>query len=127
MYTLPSDTITSPNWPFKYDDNMDCTYIIDVPNGVNIRISFEIFELETAVSRDGDVLYYGPGKIADISTAEGALSGYIKPDPIYMETGAMWLRFKSDERLTLNGFKLNYVATTSKFKTLCFLSGICCL
>ena len=115
MYTLPSAIITSPNWPRKYDNNMDCTYIIDVPNGIAISLTFETFDLETDSGiRDGDVLYYGMGDNADTSKADGELSGYTIPDSIYMETGTMWLRFISNSIKTFTGFRLNYVVTSSK-------------
>ena len=94
---------------------MDCTYIIDVPNGEAISLSFDTFELETDTGiRDGDVLYYGVGDIADTSKADGALSGYTIPASIYMEAGTMWLRFISNSIKTFTGFRLDYVATTSK-------------
>ena len=40
--------ITSPGYPRNYDNNITLTWLIQVPEGLRIEITFDIFELELA-------------------------------------------------------------------------------
>ena len=37
----PPGYITSPNYPENYPQNMDCVWVITVPNGESVQIDFE--------------------------------------------------------------------------------------
>lgn len=37
----PPGYITSPNYPQNYPQNIDCTWVIIVPNGEAVQIDFE--------------------------------------------------------------------------------------
>ena len=45
--------ITSPGYPRNYGNNINLTWLIQVPKGLSIEIRFEIFELELASSFAG--------------------------------------------------------------------------
>ena len=44
--------ITSPGYPRNYDNNNYLTWLIQVPEGLRIEITFEVFELELASGID---------------------------------------------------------------------------
>ena len=72
----------------------------------SITITFEDFLLEL----NFDYLYYGTGIDADVSKAEGCITGYELPVPLTLTSGVVWLRFQSDKNAPYRGFLLNWVA-----------------
>ena len=44
--------ITSPRYPRNYDNNINLTWLIQVPEGLRIEIRFDSFELELASGID---------------------------------------------------------------------------
>lgn len=42
----PPGYITSPNYPSNYPQNIDCVWIIMVPNGEAVQLDFEDFYIE---------------------------------------------------------------------------------
>lgn len=38
--------ITSPNYPSDYPQNIDCVWIVMVPNGESVQLDFEDFYIE---------------------------------------------------------------------------------
>ena len=49
--------ITSPGYPRNYNNNIDMTWLIQVPEGLSIEIRFEVFELELASGIDQSCRY----------------------------------------------------------------------
>ena len=49
--------ITSPGYPRHYDNNTNLTWLIQVPEGLRIEITFETFELELASGIDQSCRY----------------------------------------------------------------------
>ena len=49
--------ITSPGYPRNYDNNNYLTWLIQVPEGLRIEITFETFELELASGIDQSCRY----------------------------------------------------------------------
>lgn len=45
-FTNARGYITSPYYPLKYDDNMNCTYLINVVGMSTVTLSFRVFDLE---------------------------------------------------------------------------------
>ena len=43
---ITTGTVTSPHYPDNYPDNVDVTTVITGPEGTNIRITFDDFQLE---------------------------------------------------------------------------------
>lgn len=37
----PPGYITSPNYPQNYPQNIDCVWVVTVPNGESVRLDFE--------------------------------------------------------------------------------------
>jgi len=41
-----NNTLTSPGYPDRYPNNMDCYYSLPIPNGMAMRITFHEFNVE---------------------------------------------------------------------------------
>uniref|UniRef100_A0A8B9F3C4 CUB and sushi domain-containing protein 3-like protein n=1 Tax=Amazona collaria TaxID=241587 RepID=A0A8B9F3C4_9PSIT len=130
----PGGTFTSPNFPFQYDSNAQCVWVITaintnkvnnccdtsicslsgqykpsgifIPNGKNvIQINFEEFDLEIGY----DTLTIGDGgEVGDPKTVLQVLTGSFVPDLIVSMSNQMWLHLQTDESVGSIGFKVNY-------------------
>nr|XP_034980310.1 CUB and sushi domain-containing protein 3-like [Zootoca vivipara] len=102
----PGGTFTSPNFPFQYDSNAQCVWVITAtnPNKV-IQINFEEFDLEIGY----DTLTIGDGgEVGDPRTVLQVLTGSFVPDLIVSMNNQMWLHLQTDESVGSIGFKVNY-------------------
>ncbi|KAM4028719.1 CUB and sushi domain-containing protein 3 isoform 7-T7 [Anomaloglossus baeobatrachus] len=102
----PGGTFTSPNFPFQYDSNAQCVWVITAenPNKV-IQINFEEFDLEIGY----DTLTIGDGgEVGDPKTVLHQLSGSFVPDLIVSINNQMWLHLQTDDSIGSIGFKVNY-------------------
>uniref|UniRef100_A0A8C6YAA3 CUB and Sushi multiple domains 3 n=1 Tax=Naja naja TaxID=35670 RepID=A0A8C6YAA3_NAJNA len=102
----PGGTFTSPNFPFQYDSNAQCVWVITAinPNKV-IQINFEEFDLEIGY----DTLTIGDGgEVGDPRTVLQVLTGSFVPDLIVSMNNQMWLHLQTDESVGSVGFKVNY-------------------
>ena len=41
-----NSTLKSPGYPNNYQNNMDCVYLIPIPQGTTMNISFDDFDIE---------------------------------------------------------------------------------
>ena len=107
---------TSPNYPFNYPNSKTCRWIISVPEGYRVKLSFQVFLLETCIVPSlctCDHVEVRDGKDGD-SPKLGKYCGNKTPDPIYSTGRFMWIEFKSDSRTTDTGFRATYTSE-SKF------------
>ncbi|XP_072007404.1 CUB and sushi domain-containing protein 3 isoform X6 [Engystomops pustulosus] len=102
----PSGTFTSPNFPFQYDSNAQCVWVITAENSNKvIQINFEEFDLEIGY----DTLTIGDGgEVGDPKTVLHQLSGSFVPDLIVSMKNQMWLHLQTDDSIGSIGFKVNY-------------------
>uniref|UniRef100_A0A8D0PNP1 CUB and Sushi multiple domains 3 n=1 Tax=Sus scrofa TaxID=9823 RepID=A0A8D0PNP1_PIG len=102
----PSGTFTSPNFPFQYDSNAQCVWVITAVNTNKvIQINFEEFDLEIGY----DTLTIGDGgEVGDPRTVLQVLTGSFVPDLIVSMSSQMWLHLQTDESVGSVGFKVNY-------------------
>ncbi|XP_075681928.1 CUB and sushi domain-containing protein 3 isoform X5 [Rhinoderma darwinii] len=102
----PSGTFTSPNFPFQYDSNAQCVWVITAENSNKvIQINFEEFDLEIGY----DTLTIGDGgEVGDPKTVLHQLSGSFVPDLIVSINNQMWLHLQTDDSIGSIGFKVNY-------------------
>lgn len=101
--TLFDGTLSSPNWPKKYDAKEKCHWTILAPPEFHIELTFESFKLEyhkscrmdrVEVHHDGHGFY---------------LCGSGTPKQTFISTEPkMELFFQSDEAQNFNGFRANY-------------------
>ncbi|NXB58859.1 CSMD3 protein, partial [Struthidea cinerea] len=102
----PGGTFTSPNFPFQYDSNAQCVWVITAINTNKvIQINFEEFDLEIGY----DTLTIGDGgEVGDPKTVLQVLTGSFVPDLIVSMSNQMWLHLQTDESVGSIGFKVNY-------------------
>lgn len=109
-------SFTSPNFPAKYDNNLDCIYSVEVPRG-RIRVEFESFDVEGRMpvclddylevrETRGNVVY----SERDQNTAAlRKFCGQENPELIYSTLNSyFWFHFKSNSFRTRSGFKATY-------------------
>ncbi|KAF7648099.1 hypothetical protein LDENG_00162070 [Lucifuga dentata] len=108
----PPGYITSPNYPSNYPQNIDCTWVIRVPNGEAVQIDFEDeFYIEPTSSCSYDYLELRDGSTSNADPI-ARLCGNTLP-PTQRSTGtSMFLRFRTDTSVTHKGFKAKYSIAT---------------
>uniref|UniRef100_A0A8C3RWC7 Uncharacterized protein n=1 Tax=Chelydra serpentina TaxID=8475 RepID=A0A8C3RWC7_CHESE len=122
-------TFTSPNFPFQYDSNAQCVWVISAinPNKVSMLHNLQSdshcwlchigssrglclpypfkFDLEIGY----DTLTIGDGgEVGDPKTVLQVLTGSFVPDLIVSMNSQMWLHLQTDESVGSIGFKVNY-------------------
>ncbi|XP_019613603.1 PREDICTED: bone morphogenetic protein 1-like [Branchiostoma belcheri] len=102
----PDGSVTSPNYPENYKPDQTCGWLITVPEGSSVRLTFDSFHVE-----DGyDYLYIYDGD-SDSATELQKLTGELSIDPITSTSNKMFVKFDSDESETTQGFQVSYTAT----------------
>ena len=107
---------TSPNYPEKYGDNLNCVWIIEVPQDHIIELTFQHFDIENGF----DSLEVFDG---DTPTAKSLnkYSGSIKPESIVSSGNKLKINLQSDQLHGGTGFLAQYKA--SKFNFFYFDQG----
>ncbi|XP_047455679.1 cubilin [Mugil cephalus] len=104
----PPGYITSPNYPQNYPQNIDCIWVITVPNGESVQLDFEdefYIEPTTSCRYDYLELHDGASLSADIISR---LCGNTRPSTQHSTGSSMMLRFRTDTSVTHKGFKAKY-------------------
>ena len=109
-------TITSPNYPLNYDNNLDCAWLIEVDNSIP---SFQVFVVK--VTFNDFWLGYGSGPcVKDVlmfydgmssgSTLVGSFCGTTPPEVIYSTGKYLYVKFYTDSVITYKGFSFSFSA-----------------
>ncbi|XP_076146859.1 cubilin [Alosa pseudoharengus] len=108
----PSGYITSPNYPSNYPQNIDCIWVISVPNGEAVQLDFEDdFYIEPNTDCRYDYLEVRDGPSSD-SGFIARLCGNTRPSTQHSTGAAMYVRFRTDTSITHKGFKVKYSIAT---------------
>uniref|UniRef100_A0A3P8P3D4 Cubilin n=1 Tax=Astatotilapia calliptera TaxID=8154 RepID=A0A3P8P3D4_ASTCA len=108
----PPGYITSPNYPQNYPQNIDCIWVITVPNGEAVQIDFEDqFYIEPTSSCMYDYLELRDGSTSN-NNIISRLCGNTRPSTQHSTGSSMWLRFRTDASVTHQGFKAKYSIAT---------------
>ena len=104
MVNGDSLNITSPNYPYYYQNNLDCTWIFSAKEETgSFSIHFLTFDLQPKY----DKLFIGRG---DISSLEERLHTFSSLLPsnfvVIIEETAIWIKFTSDFTRASGGFQL---------------------
>ncbi|XP_070174698.1 uncharacterized protein [Littorina saxatilis] len=108
-YTLLTGTITSPNFPNNYTNNLNCSYVFTAPVGYRVTINFIYFDLEitplcqfdNVEIRDGDSESDGLiGRLCNISVPHARRSF----------GNRVLLKFVTDATVTRSGFRATFSA-----------------
>ncbi|KAM8810851.1 cubilin [Eudromia elegans] len=111
-FTGPTGRIVSPNYPSQYDNNLNCTYIIDQGPEALVILEFDTFHLEAPSLLSGVCLYDGLSIFHGTSLASRpliTLCGTELPAPVSV-FGPMLLYLYSDSHLAGFGFQARYRA-----------------
>lgn len=106
----PSGEIMSPNYPSKYNTNLDCVYKIQVGSRKRVKLVFVDFWLEngdTRTSCDYDYLEIRDGRNSN-SNLVGSFCGNDTPGMILSNSNTMTLRFVTDGSVVERGFLVQY-------------------
>ncbi|XP_053714419.1 cubilin isoform X1 [Synchiropus splendidus] len=108
----PPGYITSPNYPQNYPQNVDCIFVITVPNGEAVQLDFEEeFYIEPTSSCAFDYLEIRDGStIGDDLISR--LCGKTLPSTQHSTGSSMLLRFRTDSSVTHKGFKAKFSIAT---------------
>ena len=106
-----SGTLKSPLYPSNYPPNITCTWVITVPDGKIVKLTFNSFQLEYERHCFDDYVEVLDGK-SDTSDSKGKYCGVSKPDDIRSSARYLRVHFRSDDdHLSLNeGFEATFQA-----------------
>ncbi|XP_021476232.2 cubilin [Oncorhynchus mykiss] len=108
----PPGYITSPNYPQNYPQNMDCIWVITVPNGESVQIDFDNeFDIEPTSNCFYDYVELRDGATSDANSL-AKLCGNTRPSTEHSTGSTMYLRFRTDNSITHKGFKAKYSIAT---------------
>ena len=107
-------TITSPNYPLGYSDNMECTWQVEIGNKLSghvLKVIFNDFELQQdhalSLSRcPFDNLTFYDGK-SESSLFLGSFCGTVHPEVIYSTGNNLFIKLHTDNEMTFRGFSIS--------------------
>jgi cubilin len=110
-YVASHGFIRSPGKP-EYLANKDCEWIVTVPNGQQIELQFNYFELEphTICRFDGLEIRNGGNGFAPLI---GKFCGSEIPQPIKSYGNQLYIRFTSDSSRGGKGFEIEWDGTST--------------
>ncbi|XP_061102877.1 tolloid-like protein 1 [Conger conger] len=106
--------IKSKNWPMNYAANSQCLWIIQVPVGKTITLTFTHFEVEESdplIARCYDSVLVYDGMNAE---AKGPFCGSKIPDVIQSTGNQLLMRFRSDFLTEAKGFRAHWTTDPSQ-------------
>ncbi|XP_072431088.1 cubilin [Chiloscyllium punctatum] len=99
----------SPGWPNKYENNLDCSWVIWAPQGtVELHILALDIESDRLCNYDSLVIRDGNNNLSPILAS---LCGSQLPGPLRSSGDAMFIRFTSDQETNGGGFNASYYKT----------------
>ena len=109
-----STTVTSPNYPSDYDNNLECKLSIKVASsllfrGYIVKVIFNDFKLESLCHDLGDKLKFYDG-ISAGSSLLGSYCGTTHPDVIYSTGQNLYVTFQTDSFTTYKCFSFSVSA-----------------
>ena len=107
----------SSRWfPSEYRINMKCRWIITVPTGNRIKLSFQIFDLGATATGQENCDKVDHVEIRDsfndADPGYGTFCGDVAPAPIYSVGPKMVVTFVSDQETIFQGFEARFDAIT---------------
>ncbi|NXY67496.1 CUBN protein, partial [Glareola pratincola] len=109
-FTSPAGHVVSPKYPSQYDNNLNCSYIIDGGPQSLVILEFETFHLEAPALLSRICLYDGVSIFSGTRVTPHpliTLCGNELPAPVSV-FGPMLLNFYTDSHITGFGFKARY-------------------
>ncbi|PAV61815.1 hypothetical protein WR25_26348 [Diploscapter pachys] len=125
--------ITSPNFGNgkEYDNNLECVWDVQVPQGYHIRVNYSYFDIELTPNCSKDYLILsqehngkGIAPIGDYAFVfedeekEDPICGFRSPKDFVSESNRVKLNFTTDSSKTAKGFKAQWTAECGTVFTL---------
>ncbi|XP_071156308.1 cubilin-like isoform X2 [Mytilus edulis] len=111
-FTTEEGTIQSPYFPDAYPGNKECIFIISLPAGSRITLTFSSFDVEDSSDCSYDYVEIRDGTSAD-SAVLNKFCGSQVPDPVTTTQNSMWVKFVSDGSVHNTGFQATYAASSA--------------
>lgn len=102
--------ITSPGYPASYPDHTNKSWLVIVPHGFTVKLTFESFSLEHIVDCKYDHVSIYDGRSTTGSPLIGRYCGYDKPRDQYSTDRHILVVFISDSLHSGTGFNIFYEA-----------------
>ncbi|RMX49890.1 hypothetical protein pdam_00014418 [Pocillopora damicornis] len=121
-----SGTFESPFYPSKYPKSINCTWVITVPYGKLVKLSFSAFDVEWSSSCDEDYvqIYDGWSSASEVKTK---LCGASLPSDVSSTSRYLRVQFRSDEdnHGNCSGFKAQFEQVhKANVLTILFIGGV---
>ncbi|XP_035743302.1 cubilin-like [Vespa mandarinia] len=109
LYKNPNGIIESPGQDSNYENNEECTWIIQAPPGYVVQLNWLSFNLEYQIRCRNDYVsvYENISKSEDSHL--GTYCGNNKPPILTSRERTMVIFFETDSSITLNGFMATYI------------------
>ncbi|XP_047200285.1 CUB and sushi domain-containing protein 3 [Hippoglossus stenolepis] len=111
-----SGRILSPGYPFPYDNNLRCTWTIEVDSGNIVSLQFLAFDTEA--SHDMLKVWDGPPE-NEMSLSE--ISGSLLPEGIHSTLNTVTVQFETDFYISKSGYAIQF---SSSVATACRDPGV---
>ncbi len=107
-YTSPTGTFNDGSGSSNYSKNLECEYLIEPPGASNVTIHFTQFNTE--LNYDFVKVYDGSSAYAPLL---GIYSGTSLPTDVTSSSGALFLKFVTDDFINNAGWTLNYTTNNT--------------
>ncbi|KAH9413647.1 Bone morphogenetic protein 1 [Dermatophagoides pteronyssinus] len=100
--------LQSPNYPDEYRPNKECIWRITVPDGYQVALKFQSFEIENHDNCVYDYLEIKDG-YTDTSPLLGRFCGHKIPADIRSSKNKLYVKFVSDSSVSKAGFSATFI------------------
>lgn len=107
-----SGSLMSPNFPNNYEFEHACSWIVSVPQGNHVLITFNTADFHIDACNEGCACDFLEVRAGTTSKGKfiGRFCGSFAPSPIYVRRSDVWLRFVTNKLLNNKGFNATYKA-----------------
>ncbi|KAL7042861.1 hypothetical protein ACKWTF_001317 [Chironomus riparius] len=110
--THPSGSLTSPNYPRRYENEIICIWEIAVEYGYNINLTVQSMEMEKSVSCEFDSLLIAHDRSFN-NTIMKVCESTRNPLVVTIDGHQAFVKFESDESHNEKGFNITYESIVS--------------
>ncbi|XP_076868457.1 CUB and sushi domain-containing protein 3 isoform X4 [Brachyhypopomus gauderio] len=100
--------ILSPGYPFPYDNNLRCTWSIEVDSGNTVSLQFLAFDTEAS----HDILKVWDGNPGNEMLLK-EVSGSLIPDGIHSTLNVVTIQFETDFYISKSGFAIDFSSSVA--------------
>ncbi|XP_046744297.1 cubilin [Diprion similis] len=105
----PSGVIQSPSAMNSYDETEDCTWIIQAPPGLIVKLDWHTFDLEDSYDCRLDYVAISQNLTSTSKLDMGTYCGSTVPLTMMTESRTMTIQYHTDQSITKDGFMASYI------------------